>query len=63
MIEELNEKRLRRLAQLQAVRHDKINLPETDIIQSFLKRESEQSIPSATSAFQPLQKPNLSVYY
>lgn len=54
MIEELNEKRLRRLAELNASNKMK-SMPETDIIDSFLKRESlKNMIPSTESKFQPI---------
>jgi hypothetical protein len=54
MIEELNEKRLRRLAELNASNKVKA-MPETDIIDSFLKRESLKNlIPSTESTFQPI---------
>lgn len=53
-IEELNEKRLRRLAELNASNKVKA-MPETDIIDSFLKRESLKNlIPSTESKFQPI---------
>ena len=54
LIEELNEKRLRRLAELHSESKIKA-IPETDIIDSFLKRETLKSlIPSTESAFQPI---------
>ena len=54
LIEELNEKRLRRLAQLNSNNNTK-GIPDTDIIDSFLKRESLKNlIPSSESTFQPI---------
>jgi hypothetical protein len=57
LIEELNEKRLRRLGEMQTNRHQSKDLGDSDIIHSFLKRE--QGIPSSASAFTALENPGI----